>query len=114
MLVDRGHDLVHSLAADRHRPHHAGAPVPWTPVRQRDHPLQIVVGGGGAVPVRLVHHEHIGDLEDARLHRLDRVAHAGREQYQGGVGEVHDVYFALAHTDRLDQDHVTAGAVEYA
>ena len=45
----------------------------------------------GAVPVGLVHHEHVGDLEDARLGGLDPVAHARREQHQRGVGRRGDL-----------------------
>ena len=58
------------------RAHHLRPPLPGRPLAQRDHALDVAVRGVGAVPVGLVDHEDVGDLEDARLDRLDRVAHA--------------------------------------
>ena len=68
----------------------------------------------GAVTVGLVHHEDVGDLQDARLRGLDAVAHAGREQHQGGVGQLHDLDLGLADADGLDEHHVAADRVEHA
>ena len=47
---------------------------------------QVAHGAVGALAVGLVDDEHVGDLEDAGLGRLDAVAHPGREEHQGGVG----------------------------
>ena len=54
------------------------------------------------------------DLEDARLGRLDAVAHARREQHQRGVGQRGDLDLGLPDPDGLDQDDVAAGGVEHA
>ena len=67
----------------------------------------------GAVPVGLVDHEHVGDLEDAGLGGLDPVAHARRQQHQRGVGGRGDLDLGLADADGLDQHHVAAGRVQH-
>ena len=77
VLVERRDDLVDALAArgDRlARSAAASRPAPRSP--RRDHALDVADGGVGAVPVGLVDHEDVGDLQDAGLGRLDRVAHA--------------------------------------
>ena len=43
---------------------------------------------------------------------LHPVAHAGREQHDGRVGERDDVDLGLADPDRLDEHDVAAGHVE--
>ena len=53
-----------------------GRHSPGPALAERDHALDVAVGGVGAVPVGLVDHEDVGDLQDAGLDRLDRVAHA--------------------------------------
>ena len=68
----------------------------------------------GAVAVGLVDDEDVGDLEDPGLGRLDGVAHAGREQDQGGVGEPGDVDLGLADADGLDEHDVAAGGRQHA
>ena len=59
----------------------------------------------GPVAIRLVDDEDVGDLEEAGLHHLDRVARLGHEDDDRRVSEPHDVELRLAHADRLD-DHV--------
>ena len=54
----------------------------------------------GALAVGLVDHEHVADLEDAGLRGLDAVAHAGREEHDGGVGQRRDLDLALARRPR--------------
>src|SRR5690606_29923436 len=84
VLVDGRDDLVDALPARGHGAHHRRPPLTRRPLAQRDHALDVPVGGVGTVPVRLVDHEDVRDLQDAGLHGLDGVAHAGREQHQGG------------------------------
>ena len=67
---------------------------------------QVAHRGVGALAVGLVDDEHVADLEDARLGRLDTVAHPGREQDDGRVGEARDLDLGLADADRLD--HITS------
>ena len=67
-----------------------------------------------AVAVGLVHHEDVGDLEQARLHHLHRVARLGHQDDDDGVGEPHDVELGLPDADRLDEDDVHAERVEQA
>ena len=66
----------------------------------------------GALAVRLVHHEDVGNLHDAGLERLHLVAGPGHEHDDGDVRGADDVHFVLADADRLDDDDVLAGSVE--
>ena len=65
-----------------------------------------------ALAVGLVDHQHVGDLEQSRFHRLDVVAEAGRRYDHAHVGDLGDVDIGLAGADRLEQDDVLAGGVE--
>ena len=88
VLGDRGHDVVDALRPGGDRPDDLrGATRPARASPSAIMPWMSRYGGVGAVPVGLVDHEDVGDLEDAGLHRLDRVAHARGEQHQRGVGQ---------------------------
>ncbi len=52
--------------------------------------------------VGLVHDEHVGDLQDAGLRHLHRVAPARRHDHQGRVGRRGDVHLGLSHAHGLD------------
>ncbi len=72
VLVDRGDDVVDALAARRRPPAPpAAATRPARARRGAIMPWMSRYGGVGAVAVGLVDHEHVGDLEDAGLDRLD-------------------------------------------
>ena len=62
--------------------------------------------------VRLVDRDHVRDLHDPRLQRLDRVARAGHEDEQHRVRHPRHLDLALAGADRLHEDDVLAGRVE--
>ena len=66
----------------------------------------------GAGLVALVHDDEVGHLEQARLDRLDLVAHLGRLEDDRRVGGGRDLDLALAGPDRLDEDEVEPGRVE--
>ena len=74
------------------------------------------LGGGlvGAGAVGLVDDEDIGDLQDARLDRLDVVAHAGHRHDDHRLRRAHDLDLGLPRADRLDDDDVEASGVERA
>ena len=76
------------------------------------HLLELRLHALGAVAVGLVDHEDVGDLEQARLHHLHRVARLGHEHDHDRVGEPHDVELGLPDADRLDEDDVHAEGVE--
>ena len=64
-----------------------------------------------AVKIGLVDGEHVADLKDARLDRLDVVAHA-RDQYNHcGVRRPHNIHLGLPDTDSLDKDDVLAECI---
>ena len=62
--------------------------------------------------VHLVDRDHVGDLHDPGLQRLHRVARAGHQDEQHGVGDPDHLDLALARSDRLQEDEVLAGRVE--
>ena len=73
-----------------------------------------VFRGGGkralaVVAVRLVHRDHVGELDHALLEALQLVARARDRQQQEEIGHVGNRGFRLTDADRLDQHHVEAG-----
>src|SRR6266567_4756942 len=85
VLVQAAHQLLDPLPLDRHGADDGRLPVVLAVLGERDHVPQVPDHLLGVRLVRLVHHEQVGDLEDAGLGRLDRVAHPRREQHQHGV-----------------------------
>ena len=62
--------------------------------------------------IGLVQNEHIGDLEDAGLVHLDRIAHAGHDDDRRLIDMVTDGDVALTGTNRLDDDLVPTSTTE--
>src|SRR5688572_7308909 len=62
--------------------------------------------------IGLVDGDHVGDLHDARLQRLDRVARAGHEDEQHCVRHARHLDLALTGADGLDEHDVLAEGVE--
>jgi hypothetical protein len=62
----------------------------------------------GSLVIRLVHHEHIGDLHHAGFNCLDVVTHSGHEHDGDDIRYARDFDFILTNTDRLDQDVIEA------
>ncbi len=90
---------------------HAGRLVP----RRRGHQHRPQLRGGPlrARLVALVHHDEVGDLQQARLDRLDLVAHLGRLEDDRRIGRGRHLHLALARADGLDEDQVEPGRVEH-
>ena len=63
--------------------------------------------------VELVDRDHVGNLHDPRLQRLDRVARARHENEQHGVGDADHLDLALAGPHRLEEHELLAGRVEH-
>jgi hypothetical protein len=61
--------------------------------------------------IRLVDDDHVRDLHDACLQRLDRVAGPRHQNQNDRVAVIDDVDLRLADADRLDEDVVLAGGV---
>ena len=75
--VERVQQRRHPGAGGRHGAQHRRRPAACRDaVTQAQHVPQLADGVLGAVPVGLVHHVDVADLEDARLGRLHAVAHA--------------------------------------
>src|SRR4051794_26302943 len=63
--------------------------------------------------IHLVDRDHVGDLHDPCLQRLDRVARARHQRQHDGVGDRQDADLALPGTDGLEEDDVLAGRIEH-
>jgi hypothetical protein len=113
VLFDGGDDLVDALGAVGDGLDDGLAPLVGLAGDQGHHGADVAEGGVGSLAVGLVDDEDVGDLEDARLDRLDAVAHARRQQDQGGVGEAGDRHLGLTDADGLDEDDVEARAVQH-
>ena len=66
------------------------------------HQQQVFYKEVGIGAVALVHHEHIGDLHQARLHRLHLIARLGHEHHNCGIGKL---YQAIKDSDKSDVFH---------
>ncbi len=64
-----------------------------------------------AGPVRLVDHEDVGDLHQARLHRLHGVTRLGDQHHDDGVRCRRDLQLGLPDPHRLDQHALEAEGV---
>src|SRR5690606_14930146 len=82
-------------------------------VAEADHVPDLAHGRVGALPVGLVDHEHVTDLEDARLGGLDPVTHAGGQQHYRRVGQSGDLHLTLPDADGLHDDDVAARGVQH-
>jgi hypothetical protein len=78
---------------------------------QLEHVGELLGGALRKRQVGLVDHQHIGDFEDAGLHRLHLVAHVGRIHHHAYIGDLDDLDFRLAGADGLDDDEIAAGRV---
>jgi hypothetical protein len=111
-------ELGQSFAADRDGPQD-GRP----PARRRvgvldgvphlEHPAELGLELAGTAVVRLVDDEHVGDLEDAGLRRLDAVTHPWGERDHGRVRRRGDLDLGLPDTHRLDDDVVEPRGIEH-
>ena len=80
---------------------------------RHEHRPQLRCGPLRARLVALVDHDEVGDLEQARLDRLDLVAHLGCLQDHGRVGRRRDFHLALAGPDGLDEQQVEAASIQH-
>src|SRR6476620_7710269 len=107
VLVDRLDHLLDALV-----PGGDGLDDGWPPearlrpVAEGYHVSQVAHRRVGAFAVGLVDDEHVADLEDPGLRRLDPVAHTRGQQDNGGVGEAGHLDLGLADADRLDEHDV--------
>ncbi len=113
--VDRREQLDDALVALRAGRHDRDRPSRAARQRQAEgeHVLQVGDGPVGVGPVALAHHVHVGDLENARLDRLDVVAQARRGDDHRRVSSARDLDLVLPHADGLDDDHLVARSVEH-
>ena len=110
MLLDLPPELGHVLPAMGLRQHDRHLPGPVAV--EREHRADLGQHGLRRRVIHLVDRDHVGDLHDPGLQRLDRVARAGHQHEHDGVGDTDHLDLALPGADRLDEDHVLAGCVE--
>ena len=115
MLVDLTDEFFDALFFCRHRLDDRRAPRAGIgmPSAETEHVPQVPHGRIRAVTVGLVDHEDVRDLQNPGLCRLDAVTHAGREQHERRIGGGGDLDLGLTNADRLDENHVEAGAIEH-
>ncbi len=99
--LDRAHELVDSLTAHRLRRDELGNPA--RPLQHLHHRSNLAPQLVGHWVIGLVDDEHVGDLHDAGLEHLNRIAAAGLQRDDRRLRELGDGDFALADADRLDQ-----------
>ena len=56
--------------------------------------------------IALVHDEHVGDLQNAGLEHLHRIARTGLQRDEHRVGDLRDLDLRLPDADRFDDHHV--------
>ena len=79
---------------------------------ERQHGLDRGAHPVGALPIRLVDDEDIGNLHDAGLERLHLVAGARHQHDDRHIGRPDDVDLVLPDAHRLDDDEIATGRVE--
>jgi hypothetical protein len=82
------------------------------PKAEPEHQLHLVTKALGARAVGLVDYEDVGDLHEAGLERLDRVARLGDEHDDARVRRARHVELALPNADGLDDHAVEAEGVQ--
>ena len=102
MARHRRPELRHALGGGGRRVDDLGPPGAGP--RQVEHLLEVAPGLAHARPVGLVDDEDVGDLEEAGLVGLHRVAPARGDDDDRGVGGRRDLDLHLADADGLD-DH---------
>src|SRR5208282_168572 len=80
---------------------------------QLEHASQLPGGAVGERKIRLVDHQHVGDLENAGLDGLDIVARIGRIYHDAHIRDLDDLDFRLTDADRLDDDEIAARGVHH-
>jgi hypothetical protein len=109
VLGQRLRQLFHALAVGRLGRENGYVPVGLRP-ELKDSP-DLAEHRVGQRVIGLVDDDHVGDLHDPRLQRLDRVARARLEHEDDGVGVIDDVDLGLADADGFDEHVVLAGGV---
>ena len=108
VVLDRRPQVLDALAGGRGRPHDRRDPVGVAGGAHLQHELQVARGLPGALPVRLVHDEHVGDLQDPRLGHLHRVPPPRRHDDERRVGGAGHLDLGLPHADGLDEHEIHA------
>src|SRR6266550_245377 len=111
MPVDGLDELRQSVARLRRRAE--DRTLPRAILREREHLREIARGVVRTGTVRLVHDEHVGDLEDARLDRLDVVAESRHGHQADGIDDADDIDLLLTHADGLDENDVGTEGIEH-
>ena len=63
--------------------------------------------------IHLVDRDHVGNLHDPCLQRLDGVSRSGHQHEHDRVGDPDDLHFALTRADGLEEDELLARRIEH-
>src|SRR5579884_1627262 len=110
MLLDLLPELGDPLAPDRLGEHDGRTPSAAR--RQREHLPHLGQHRLRHRMIHLVDRDHVGDLHDSRLQRLDRVPRAGHQREHDRVGDRDHADLALPGADRLQEHEVLPRSVE--
>src|SRR5262249_13719266 len=98
--------------ADDWRPPAILSAWPIRPLRHLKQRDQLPFGPLDAFAVGLVDDEDVADLHNARLDRLNVIAHSRYEHDDRNVGGLHDVHFVLSDADGFDQRPIVSGGFQ--
>src|SRR2546426_776853 len=111
VLLDRFEELGQPVAGLGRRANDRG--LPRAVFGEREHLRQVARGLVRSGTVRLVYDEHVGDLEDPRLDRLDVVAETRDRHQTDGIDDANDVDLLLTDANGLDEYDVGPERVEH-
>ena len=105
-------ELRNALSRGRNRRHDRRSPIARR--RQFEHGVELAHRVARTGAIRFVHHEHVGDLHEARLVRLNRVAPTRVHDHHRRIGVPRHFDLDLSHPDGLHDHPVVTGGVEQA
>ena len=110
VIFESAPQLGDSLAAQRIGQHDRRLPL--ASVIEREHRPELRGHRARRRMIRLVDRDHVGDLHDPRLERLDGVTGSRHEDEKHRIRDRDHLDLALARPDRFQEDEVLARRVE--
>ena len=107
VLLERIDELCDAFAAVRNDLADGRTPVRHVIV-QIEHHVDLAYELVCSIEIGLVDREHVADLQDARLDRLNVIAHARNQHDHRRVRRPHNIHLGLPDTDGFDKDDIFA------
>src|SRR5262245_46906697 len=102
MLGDRRDKLRNPFACRGSNPEHGRTPVSQLPQRRIR-----------SCKISFVDNDNMSDFQQPGFHRLDLIAQTGCYDCYNGVSDINNVHFVLTDTNRLDQNDLVPGRLQY-